>query len=309
VLIRAGFDIRLAAPVELPILCALAPYPGLVQPIYGSTEVRPYPPVPVATYRDGFGNQIARLTAPPGGIGLFSDFIVRHSGEADPVAPWAEQHRVADLPDDVLVFLLPSRYVESDALATEAWERFGNTRPGWSRVQAVCDFVNGHIRFGYQYGRPTKTALEAFREGTGVCRDFAHLGVAFCRALNIPARYASGYLGDIGVPVVGEMDFAGWFEAYLGGRWYTFDPRNNASMPRIGRILVVRGRDAADVAMITSFGAHEIKHFEVWTDEVPSDLAPGVLQASLRGSPTPFVAASRYLGAAPAQQGGLWRVG
>jgi transglutaminase-like putative cysteine protease len=173
------------------------------------------------------------------------------------------------------VYLLGSRYCDTDNLATIAWSLFGSSTPGWHRVQAVCDFVHRHIKFGYEFARPTKTASEAFRERTGVCRDFAHLGIALCRCLNIPARYCTGYLGDIGIPPVdAPMDFAGWFEAYLGGRWYTFDPRNNT--PRIGRILIARGRDAADVAISTSFGANVLESFRVWTDEV----APGTRNAA-----------------------------
>ncbi len=177
------------------------------------------------------------------------------------------QTPIQALPEDTLMYLLGSRYCETELLMPVAWSLFGQTPPGWSRVQAICDFVHGHIGFGYQYARPSKTAHEAYREGKGVCRDYAHLALTLCRCMNIPARYCTGYLGDIGVPVPDlPMDFAGWFEAFLDGQWYTFDPRNNT--PRIGRILMARGRDAADVAIATSFGPNTLAGFKVWTDEV-----------------------------------------
>jgi len=183
------------------------------------------------------------------------------------VAPWAPQHAVEDLPAETIVYLLGSRYCETDRLSDIAWSLFGNGPTGWRRVQAICDYVHNHIIFGYQFARPTKTAWEAFNEGNGVCRDFAHLGIALCRCLNIPARYCTGYLGDIGVPPVdAPMDFAGWFEAYLGGRWYTFDPRNNT--PRIGRVLIGQGRDAADVPITHTFGPNTLVSFKVITDEI-----------------------------------------
>jgi transglutaminase-like putative cysteine protease len=171
------------------------------------------------------------------------------------------------LPEDTLVYLLSSRYCDTELLSTVVWQLFGNTPSGWARVQAICDFVNRHITFGYQFARPTRTASEAFHERLGVCRDYAHLAIALCRCLNIPARYCTGYLGDIGVPPVdAPMDFAGWFEAYIGGAWYTFDARNNAA--RIGRVLIARGRDAADVAISMTFGPNVLESFRVWTDEV-----------------------------------------
>jgi transglutaminase-like putative cysteine protease len=185
----------------------------------------------------------------------------------------AEEVPVPDLPNECLVFLLGSRYCETDLLSQAAWDRFGLVPPGWSRVQAICDFVNQHITFDYQKARATRTAFQVFEERIGVCRDFAHLAVALCRCMNIPARYVNGHLGDIGVPVVDPMDFSAWIEVYLGGRWITFDPRNN--IPRIGRIVVARGRDAADVPMIMSFGPHHLASFKVWTYEVgEEDSAP-----------------------------------
>jgi transglutaminase-like putative cysteine protease len=185
----------------------------------------------------------------------------------DVILPYAQQHRVQDLPEDTLMFLLGSRYCETDRLSDVAWSLFGNTPTGWARVQAICTFVHNHIKFGYEYARPTRTAWEAYTEGVGVCRDFAHLGVAFCRAMNIPARYCTGYLGDIGVPPVdAPMDFAGWFEAYLDGAWHTFDPRNY--VPRIGRVVIARGRDAVDVPISHAFGSNTLVSFKVWTDEI-----------------------------------------
>jgi transglutaminase-like putative cysteine protease len=195
--------------------------------------------------------------------------MVTDSGLPDEVVPDATQHQVQDLPQETLIYLLPSRYCESDKLSETAWELFGTTPLGWERVQAISRWVHGHISFGYQWARPTKTACEALEEGRGVCRDFAHLGVALCRAMNIPARYCTGYLGDIGVPPSADpMDFSGWFEVFLSGRWLVVDPRN--LVPRIGRILIARGRDAADVAITTTFGPNVLQDFQVWTDEVPA---------------------------------------
>jgi transglutaminase-like putative cysteine protease len=183
------------------------------------------------------------------------------------IATSAQQIPVADLPEETLVFLLGSRYCETDRLSEPAWNLFGNSPPGWGRVQAICDFVHNHIVFGYKHARASKSAWEAFNERAGVCRDYAHLAVAFCRCMNFPARYCTGYLGDIGVPPSADpMDFSGWFEVFLGGRWYTFDARNN--VPRIGRVLIARGRDAADVAISSTFGPNTLSSFRVWTDEV-----------------------------------------
>jgi transglutaminase-like putative cysteine protease len=225
------------------------------------------PSVPIAAYRDPFGNWCSRIVAPSGPLRISADALVNDTGAPDPVVPWAQQHPVSALPDDTLTFLLGSRYCETDRLSEIAWSLFAQAPAGWGRVQAICDFVQRHIEFGYEHARPTKTAWEAFNERKGVCRDFAHLAVAFCRCMNIPARYCTGYLGDMGIPPPhSPMDFAGWFEAYLSGQWHTFDPRNN--VPRIGRILIARGRDAADVAITTTFGPNTLEGFRVWTDEV-----------------------------------------
>jgi transglutaminase-like putative cysteine protease len=199
---------------------------------------------------------------------IATDASIQDSGLPDAVEPQAEQHPVQDLPSDTLVYLLGSRYCETDRLSETAWSLFEQTPPGWARVHAISNFVNQHIAFGYQHARATKTALEAFHERCGVCRDFTHLGIAFCRCMNIPARYCTGYLGDIGVPPAAEpMDFAAWMEVFLSGRWHVVDPRNN--VPRIGRVLIAQGRDAADVALSSAFGPATLKVFKVWTDELP----------------------------------------
>jgi transglutaminase-like putative cysteine protease len=225
------------------------------------------PSLPIEAYRDLFGNWCSRILAPAGRLQLTGDGVVRDSGQPDIVVADAPQNAVEHLPAETLAFLLGSRYCETDRLSDQAWKLFGKTRPGWTRVQAICDYVHNHITFGYRHARPTKTAWEAFNERTGVCRDYAHLAIAFCRAMNIPARYCTCYLGDIGVPAVPEpMDFAGYFEAYLGNQWYTFDPRNN--VPRIGRILIARGRDAADVPISYTFGPATLLSFKVWTDQL-----------------------------------------
>ncbi|MBB5163867.1 transglutaminase family protein [Mycobacterium sp. AZCC_0083] len=230
------------------------------------------PPVPVAAYRDGFGNWCARIVAPKGRTSVSADALVNDTGVPDVIVPQAQQIPVPDLPEETLVFLLGSRYCETDRLSESAWNLFGQTPTGWGRVQAICDYVHRHLTFGYEHARMTRTALEAFDERIGVCRDFTHLAVAFCRCMNIPARYCTGYLGDIGVPPTDEpMDFSAWFEVFLDGQWHTFDARHNT--PRIGRVLIARGRDAADVALSNTFGPATLTSFRVWTDEVPT-LAP-----------------------------------
>jgi transglutaminase-like putative cysteine protease len=230
-------------------------------------QVTTQPAVPVDSYHDLFGNWCSRIMAPAGQIRIASTAVIRDSEIPDPVVPNAIQHPVQDLPHDALVFLLGSRYCETDRLSDIAWQLFGNTPMGWARVQAICDFVHNHITFDYMQARPTRTAWDAYRERIGVCRDFAHLGVTLCRCMNIPARYCTGYLSDIGLsPPYGVMDFAGWFEAYLDGAWHIFDPRNNT--PRQGRILIGRGRDAVDVPISNSFGPNVLVSFQVWTDEI-----------------------------------------
>jgi transglutaminase-like putative cysteine protease len=230
-------------------------------------HVRTNPAVPLTLYRDGFGNWCTRLVLPAGLTHISADAVINDAGLQDLVALDAQQHSVESLPEETLVFLLGSRYCDTDNLSAVAWNLFGGQMSGWSRVQMVCDFVHQHITFGYQFARSARTASEAYSERQGVCRDYAHLAVTLCRCLNIPARYCTGYLGDIGVPVsAAPMDFAGWFEAYVGGNWYTFDARNN--VPRVGRVLIARGRDAADVALSMSFGPNVLERFRVWADVV-----------------------------------------
>lgn len=274
-LIRVGYEMVYQCPRPTPMILTLNVHysraSDLVRPDYLIVN----PAIPVSSYRDSFGNWCSRIVAPAGTTRLSSMTLIRDSGMPELVAPWLEQRPVQTLPEETLLFLLGSRYCETDVLSDTAWQLFGNTPTGWKRVQAICDFVHKHIEFGYQYARPTKTAAEAFTERRGVCRDYAHLAIAFCRAMNIPARYCTGYLGDIGVPAVdAPMDFAGWFEAFLGDAWYTFDARNNA--PRIGRVLMARGRDAADVALSTSFGENVLSSFTVYADEVDESLAHAV---------------------------------
>lgn len=226
------------------------------------------PPLAMHAYRDLYGNTCQRLVLPAGKQILSYDAIVEVSGQADEVAPDAQQLPVEDLPDDVLVYTLPSRFCLSDVLSDMAWQNFGSIEPGWARVQAICDWVHGNIRFQYGTSDSMTTSVDICNAGVGVCRDFAHLAVTFCRALNIPARYVFGYLPDIGVPPPYEpMDFCAWIEVYLAGRWWTFDPRNNE--PRIGRVLIGRGRDALDVAMVTTYGSPRLEKMTVWADEAP----------------------------------------
>jgi transglutaminase-like putative cysteine protease len=225
------------------------------------------PSVPIAAYRDGYGNWCTRLVLPKGGSRLSAEALINDTGAPDPVVPWAEQHEIRDLPDDTLIFLLGSRYCETDQLSETAWNLFGHAPLGWGRVQAICDYVHRHITFGYENALLTRSALGAFNERVGVCRDYAHLAIAFCRCMNIPARYCTGYLSDVGIPPPhGTMDFAAWIEVFLGGQWHLFDPRNNE--PRIGRVLIARGRDASDVAISNSFGPNTLVSFKVVTDEV-----------------------------------------
>ncbi len=265
--IRVGYELVYDSPQPTAMLLMLRVHPSRGADLAGSDLVASTPAIPIDEYRDSFGNICSRIVAPAGQLTLSTAAIVRDTGEPDIVAPSAGQCEVADLPTDSLIYLLGSRYCETDLLSDTAWSLFGGTPPGWARVQAICDFVHGHVTFGYQHANPAKTALGVFEERRGVCRDFAHLAVAFCRSMNIPARYCTGYLGDIGVPPdPAPMDFSAWFEAYLGGQWYTFDARHN--IPRIGRILIGRGRDAADVALSNSFGATNLVGFKVVTNEV-----------------------------------------
>ncbi|HUC71083.1 MAG TPA: transglutaminase family protein [Stellaceae bacterium] len=267
--IRIGYDLAYECPQPTPMLLMLSIHPSRLPELVVPDDLVTEPVGPVRHYEDAFGNRCTRILAPSGRIRLFANGVVIDPGEPDAVAPAAAQHPVQDLPDEALVFLLSSRYCETDHLSDTAWALFGHTAPGWPRVAAICDYVHRHLRFGYEHARPTRSAVEAHRERVGVCRDFAHLAIAFCRCMNIPARYCTGYLGDIGVPPdPAPMDFSAWFEAYLGDAWYSFDARHNK--PRIGRILMARGRDAADVAISTTFGPNKLVGFSVVTEEIRS---------------------------------------
>jgi transglutaminase-like putative cysteine protease len=266
-LIRIGYDISWRHAQYTPIILMLEVHQSRVSDLLGPDIPATDPALPLDRYFDGFGNRCCRIVAPPGDFRLFAATTINDTGQPDPVEASAPQHAVQDLPYDTLVYLLGSRYCETQLLSDDAWRLFGGTPLGWARVQAVCDFVNGHLRFDYKLARPTRTAAEAYREGVGVCRDFAHLAITLCRCLNIPARYCTGYLGDIGVPPAPDpMDFSGWFEVFLGDRWYTFDARHNR--PRIGRVPIAYGRDAGDVAISTTFGPNTLLTFNVTTYEV-----------------------------------------
>ncbi len=281
--IRLGYEAIYECPQPTPMILTLNVHYSRVSDLVTPDHIRTSPSVPITGYRDSFGNWCSRIVAPPGEIRISADSIINDSGLPDAVDPSSEQHAVEELPDDTLLFLLGSRYCETDRLSETAWALFGRTPPGWPRVKAICDYVHGHISFGYQHARATRTALEAYQERIGVCRDYAHLAVAFCRCMNIPARYCTGYLGDIGVPPSADpMDFSAWFEVYLGGRWHVFDSRNN--IPRIGRVLIARGRDAADVAISSTFGSNLLKSFKVWTDECTGATANGNSGGKLKGS-------------------------
>ncbi|HEY3658367.1 MAG TPA: transglutaminase family protein [Steroidobacteraceae bacterium] len=268
-LIRLGYELVYEVSQATPMILNLNVHYSRSQDLVRSDTIVTDPAVPFSMYRDGYGNWCTRVVAPPGSFRIGADGLINDSGVAEPAFPHAFEHTVQSLPDETLLYLLPSRYCETELLSPTAWGMFGSMVPGWSRVQAIVDYVHGLIAFDYQCARPTKTAWETFNERQGVCRDYAHLAIALCRALNIPARYCTGYLGDIGVPPMdAPMDFAGWFEAYLGGAWHTFDPRNNQR--RIGRVLIARGRDAADVAISMTFGPNVLSKFTVWTEEMKS---------------------------------------
>jgi transglutaminase-like putative cysteine protease len=265
--LKIGYELHYHFPQPTPAILMLNVHYSRASDLETPDHVMLTPAVAIDGYRDGFGNWCCRLVAPAGQMRITSNVIVHDSGEPDPQEPEAMQIAIEQLPQEAIVFLLPSRFCDSDRMLNLAWQHFGAGTTGWSRVQAICDFVHQHIAFGYEHARVTRTASEAYAERQGVCRDYAHLAIAFCRAMNIPARYCTGYLGDVGTPPpYPPGDFAAWFEAYLGGKWHTFDPRNNT--PRIGRILIARGRDAADVAITTTFGPNTLQSVRVWTDEI-----------------------------------------
>jgi transglutaminase-like putative cysteine protease len=269
-LIRYGYELTFNCAEPALMVCLLDAHRDQAQNIRYETPFETTPAISTETYLDTFGNHVRRFIAPAGDLTIRRDAIIEDSGQPDPVKLDAEEIAVERLPNDTLVFTLGSRYCETDKLCDIAWQLFGSTFRGWRRVQAICDFVCNHLTFGYQYARATRTAYEAYQERVGVCRDFAHLAVAFCRCMNIPARYATGYLGDIGVPAsAAPMDFSAWFEVYLEDRWWAFDARHNQS--RIGRVLMAVGYDAADVALTTSFGPGTLCGFSVVTEEVQSN--------------------------------------
>jgi transglutaminase-like putative cysteine protease len=267
---RIGYELIYSFPQPTPIILVVNIHDSRACDVVIPARLIAEPGVPISAYRDAFGNRCHRLLAPTGRLRLAADGVVRDSGQPDEVVSGAGQDSVQDLPEETLVFLLGSRYCETDLLSQTAWQLFGGMTPGYPRVQAICDYVHNHIAFDYQNARATRSAVEVFRERTGVCRDYAHLAIAFCRCMNIPARYCTGYLSDAGTqPPFGVGDFAAWFEAWIGGRWHLFDPRNN--VPRVGRVLMARGRDASDVAIATTFGPNMLESFKVWTDEISAD--------------------------------------
>ncbi len=277
--IRYGYELIFSCPQSTPMILMLHTHPSRVPDLIRPDTMRTDPQSSLALYTDIYGNTCTRLIAPAGEFRVTADALVADSGIPEAIDVTAREHPVEALPHECLLYLLGSRYCETESLMSEAWRMFGQVQPGWSRVQAIVDFAHEYITFGYRFARPTKTAWNAYTERQGVCRDFAHLAIAMCRCMNIPARYCTGYLGDIGVQASPEpMDFAGWMEAYIGGRWHTFDPRNNQR--RIGRILIARGRDAADVAISTTFGPNHLQSFRVWTDEVTAAQQQNAVAAS-----------------------------
>lgn len=267
-----GYELKYHFPQPTPVILVVNIHDSRAADIIVRDDLVAEPHTPISRYHDSFGNHCHRILAPAGQLRLTADAVISDSGLPDEVGHAAVQDTVQDLPEDTLIYLLGSRYCETDLLSATAWQLFSNTLPGYSRVQAICDYVHQHIMFDYQNARSTRSANDAFNERTGVCRDYAHLAIAFCRCMNIPARYCTGYLSDIGTPLpYPPGDFAAWFEAWIGGRWYMFDPRNNE--PRIGRVLMARGRDASDVAIATTFGPNTLESFRVWTVEL--DETPG----------------------------------
>lgn len=265
-LIRAGYDIGFRSEQAVPMLANLSIHATRNKDLRTAQRIFTTPDVPLYDYVDGFGNICTRLIMPAGGITISCGFVIEDPFEPDAVVPGASQAALPELPDDVLLYLLASRYCETDRLTEAAWDLFGGVPRGWSMAQAIVDYVHAHIRFDYMAARPTKTAWDVFHERVGVCRDYAHLAITLCRCMNIPARYCTGYMGDMDLPaLVGDMDFSAWFEVWLGGRWYVLDARHNR--PRKGRILMARGRDAVDAALTTTFGPVTLSRFDIYTDE------------------------------------------
>ncbi len=268
--IRLGYDVRFTLPQRTEMIAMLHVHPSRSADLLEPDVLRVEPGVAMDEYVDSFGNLCSRFEAPAGELRLWTQALIEDSGEPDQRDESAKLSDVRCLPPETLCYLLASRYCEVDCLSNTATALFGHLAPGWPTVTAICDWVHQSVTFGYHFARGTKTAVDVYKERQGVCRDFQHLAIAFCRCMKIPARYATGYLGDIGVPAdPNPMDFSAWFEVYLGGRWWALDARHNT--PRIGRVLIAVGRDAADVAITTSFGPAILTGFQVVTDEV----APG----------------------------------
>ena len=274
-LIRIGYDIELSVVTPMALIYLLRVHPSRRDDLVSPEAVQVSGGLVPEEYLDSFGNHCGRVNVPLGmsTVRITNEALIRGSGELDDEDPGARQRDPTELPFSTLQFLLPSRYCEVDSeLLAFAWQEFGAVAPGWDRVRAICDFVHRHLSFDYKTARPTRTALDAFREKVGVCRDFTHLAVTLCRCMNLPARYTTGYLGDIGVPPApSPMDFSAWFEVFLGDRWYTFDARHNER--RIGRIVMARGRDAGDVPITMCFGPNSLLRFDVVTDEVEENRA------------------------------------
>jgi len=268
--IRAGFSIAYDCPQPTPMLLCLNIHPSRRVDLLTDQVLTFDRDIEASGYTDGFGNACSRIVAPVGLTTISTQFEIYDTGLPDNIPEHAVQHEIKDLPNDVLVYLLGSRYCDTDRLATFAWSQFGNTPFGWERVKTILNFAHNQITFDYQQADSTRSAHGGFTDRVGVCRDYAHLAITLCRCMNIPARYCTGYLGDIGVPIdVNPMDFSAWFEVYLGGNWHTVDARHNK--PRIGRILMATGRDATDVALTTNFGPANLVRFEVVTDEMPAE--------------------------------------
>jgi transglutaminase-like putative cysteine protease len=270
-IVRAGYKISFEFPAPVPMNLLLSIRPERRGDLVTPEVITFDPPVPAREFIDSFGNVVTRIVAPAGSLTMSADFTIRDSGLLDDVHPDAREIAVQDLPDDVLQYLMGSRYCDTDKLSQTAWNMFGPLTPGWSRVAAIVEYAHKRLRFDYQMADATRSAHEGHTQQVGVCRDFAHLAITLCRCMNIPARYATGYLGDIGVPKdPAPMDFSAWFEVFLHGpqgpRWYTFDARHNR--PRIARIVMARGRDAVDCALTTSFGPAWLGRFDVHTNEV-----------------------------------------
>ena len=278
-LIRYGYELEFFCPQPVLMICLLDTHAEVGTQVRWQGPFRSDPPIKTEIFRDVYGNDVRRFMAPAGTLRISRDQVYECDGMADPVVEDAQEVPLHEVPPEYLMYLLGSRYCETDKLSNIAWNLFGSTPPGWRRVQAICDFVHQHLSFGYEHARATRTAYEAYEERLGVCRDFAHLMVAFCRCMNIPARYANGFLGDIGIPPdPAPMDYNAWVEVYLDHKWYVFDARHN--MPRIGRITVSRGRDATDIPLATSFGPHFLNVFRVWTDEVGDEVLQERLEAA-----------------------------